>query len=157
MYSKNLIIDGIIFFAFLVVVGAVVWLMTAGQKGNLTYMTDPSKSQPLPLRGKCGHVVSDCKATQVRASAACDELSLRRQIETALADPMQIEECAQAVRQLVHLCPPGCQIDYQSVLVVPGSVKSTKMEKLDDLPQCQMKGERAVTIRANCEPGPVEK
>ncbi len=101
----------------------------------------------------CGDVSIECKVSATTRVKRCRADEAEKRISDQLAYPLRSESCKQAERALADRCPTGCPLDYSSVTVFGGQL-DFRAQPRDDEGYCSYTGEKSVTIKGTCKPGP---
>ena len=110
------------------------------------------KAAELAAHEKCGTASRICKIELEEKAADCHEKNAQRKVEEILADPLSREECQKVQVELSHICPEECHLSLESMIVVPGKLRTDFLPIPDESGECVIKARRDVAMRALCVP-----
>lgn len=155
--------------AFLCVVSLVVWLIflrVGSETPDVRGINQPAPTPvPTPQHKSrfCMQVKRECSPEAEFPLDGCRKRSAeqraRTEAELRLGNPMQLEVCKSAEKEMASGCPEGCSLAPASVLVVPGKIEisATELEP-GTIPrpdggkpfECLIKAKRNVTVSGTC-------
>jgi hypothetical protein len=101
---------------------------------------------------KCGAASKICRIELEEKVSDCDEESALHKVEVLLADPLARRECQKVPAELSRICPPECHLSLESMIVVPGKLRTNFLSIPDESGECTIKARRDVAVRAFCIP-----
>ena len=117
-------------------------------------VSTPDGSRPAnnPLAGKsnCGEFVERCIARGEVNIDGCDDALAREKLAELLRAPLQGPACAKVVKEMEANCAQGCELDYGSMVVIPGELNVAYTSTVDEFGRCQVRGSRQVSLAAHC-------
>lgn len=108
------------------------------------------KSKPT-VGGDCGDLVSQCVAVAETKLTGCIKSEAKAKLGELLAAPLKSPACDDARQKMESQCEPGCQLDFSSILVVPGEIRISTISQPDEFGQCLVRGSRPVSVRGRCQ------
>lgn len=141
--------DAVLTTFLLVLTGLVLYLFiqVRGLPSFEVVPTERSTSTTVKYVPTCGDVTGDCEA--FAQTDECSRKQARELLGQMLENPMKTQKCENIVGEIEKSCPFGCNLDYSSLIVVPGKMQFRFREEED---RCVATGQRPVKVKATCRP-----
>jgi hypothetical protein len=115
-----------------------------------------SDIQPPPKlsAADCGEILDACQVSTTLKLDSCKKDFAEKRLHEALGKPLEIPTCRDLHFTLSSRCPASCQLDYDTVIAVPGRIVIEGSDIPDESGRCAYTGTRQVSVRASCRPIP---
>ncbi len=128
------------------------WIVYSAQRSD----TPPNPGDVHALAPKttsnCTALIRECRAKATIKFGECDEAIGRRKVGLALGDPLDAEGCNELSRGFNEICGPGCRLDRNNLLIIPGTLSFKLFDRPDETGNCVARGIQPITVRGNCVP-----
>lgn len=129
-------------------VAPVVWLLIKTRREDVPQIHRLLERDNTGGAVACGPVIDQCRATAEAKVSQCSQGGARTKIESLLSKPLQAEGCLDIEQRLNSQCARGCELDYMSLLVVPGDLEISLEPGEGE--GCLARGQQVVTVHGKC-------
>ncbi|OVE80042.1 hypothetical protein BVY02_01595 [bacterium J17] len=155
--QKQLVSIAIVFFALLIVlVGFLLWFISS-ENSPIRSFESIDASDTMAAVGavftpvECGKVIGDCVAEVEVKIDSCVPKKAKEVIDAQLSRPLETEPCRDLELSLRASCAANCELDFSSLLVVPGKARYFLQPTADEFGSCLARGKKPVSVRGTCK------